>query len=305
MKYSSTSRLVNAIVFPILLLAFGFLGVYFSFFVSPTYLSPLGEAQKFASSFPYNFSMSFGMLGIAVMALACYGTILSIKALGDKKDAAVEKTFFIYIAISYVLAAWFALNALVFYRLIGKDQYVFWIVMFVIFLIGSLIAGNVPLMKILDGKESNEILIIITEAAAALALGYLCNSIPTFLVATISAANGSGYYANYTNQLLTSSILAAIALCVSVLGIVFIKKGKKIGEILAGATLLPYSGMFIATGIFEIIYRNENKFSLQSVKGNFAGWDYVVMSFIVALILLIGAATFLSSSILPEKKKKA
>ena len=303
MKYSSTSRLVNAIVFPILFLAFGAFGVYFSFFVSPAYFSALGEAQKFVSR-PYNFSVNFGMLGIAVAALACYGTILAIKALNDKKDIAVEKTFFIYVAIAYVLAAWFALNALVFYRLIGLEQYVFWIVMFVILLIGSLIAGNVPLMKILDGKETNDILLILVEAGAALALGYLCNAVPTFIVCTVSAANHSGYFANYTNQLITNIALSAAALAAAIVSIFFVKKGKKLGEILAGATLLPFSGMFIATGIFEIIYRNENKFSLQSVKG-FAGWDYVVMSFIVATVLLAAGATFVASSLLPEKKKKA
>ncbi|MBO4737235.1 MAG: hypothetical protein J5627_02200 [Bacilli bacterium] len=305
MKYSSTSRLVNAIVFSILLLAFGALGDYFSFFVSPTYLNPLGEAQRFSGTYPYNFSLNFGMLGMAVAALSAYGLFLSIKALSDKKDIAVQKTFFIYIAISYVFAAWFALNALVFYRLIGQAQYVFWIVMFVIFLIASLVAGNVPLMKILDGKESNEILIILVEAGAALAFGYLCNTIPTYLVATISAANGSGYYANFTNQLLTNSILACVALCASIASVVFIKKGKKLGEILAGATLLPFSGMFLATAIFEIIYKGENKFSLQTQKANFGSWDYVVMCFVVATVLLAGAVIFLSSSLLPEKKKQA
>ena len=305
MKYSSTSRLVNAIVFPILFLAFGALGVYFSFFVSPTYLSPLGEAQKFAASNAYNFSLNFGMLGMAVMALACYGVVLAIKALSDKNDAAVEKTFFVYFAIAYVLAAWFALNALVFYRLIGKDQYVFWIVMFVIFLIAMLIAGNVPLMKVLDGKESNEILIIIVEAAGALAFGYICNSIPTYMVATINAANGSGYYANFTNQLLTYSIFGVLALVIAVLSVINIKKGKKLGEILAGAAFIPFGGMFLSTAIFEIVYRNENKFSLQTKNGAFGGWDYVVMSMIVALALLVIGGLFLSSALLPEKKKKA
>ena len=109
MKYSSTSRLVNAIVFPILFLAFGALGVYFSFFVSPTYLSPLGEAQKFAASNAYNFSLNFGMLGMAVMALACYGVVFAIKALSDKNDAAVEKTFFVPVRFDKDLEAGYEL----------------------------------------------------------------------------------------------------------------------------------------------------------------------------------------------------
>ena len=306
MKYSSTSRLVNAIVFPILLIAFGALGVYFSFFVSPTYLSSLGQAQYFTNNYAYNFSVNFGMLGIAVAALACYGTFLAIKGLNDKSDAAVEKTFFVYVAIAYVFAAWFALNALVFYRLIGGAQYVFWIVIFVILLIGALIAGNVPLMKILDGRETNDILVILVEAAAALALGYICNTIPTTIVGIADSASGNGNYALYTNQLLVYSILGVVALCAACFAAALIKKGSKLGEILAGATLLPFGGIFVATSIFEIVNKyvaKESKFSLQGLRGVAGGMDYIIMTMAVGAVLVIGGIIFLASSALPEKKK--
>ncbi len=317
MKYSSTSRLTNAIIFPVITLLFGFLGVYFSFVVAPTYLATSysnAQTQLFTNGYAYNFAMLFGVLGLSVAFLGGFGTFLAIKALSDSKDAAVRNCFLVYIAIGYVFVAYFAANALVFYRLIGGAQFGFWIVLFVILLVGALVASNIPMTRLLEKENGNVILLILASTGAVITCSYLLTTVPTLIVSLVATANKSGNYIYYTNQLWFTDSLALVAFLLSAVSGYFFYKGvktngpvKKVSEILADLVLLPVGGAFLGTGIFEYFYmkRDISRFSLEGIRGAAAGVDYIVMTMIVGSLLIILSAILTASSLLPEKKKEA
>lgn len=313
MKYTSTSRIVNLVINALVFLGFGALGCFFSFFVSPGFFVSVGDwAMKFNTSYSWNFSMLLGGLGLAMMILGCLGTLLSVKALKGNNDDDVRRVFLVYIAMGYVAAFWFFLNAALYYRAIGGAQFGFWIVMFLILMIGALIGSNVPMAKLLEDKDPNIIQGIIAGSAAVVAFSFLLNSLPTLFV-TMSQ---TGNYGRILSQLTTYSIIAFVAMLLSG-GACFLfakahkdgEKESKIAQILSPAALVVIGGGFITSATFEYFYSGKKFASMNAVSPFSVGFpkpaDYVVMSYIVGCLIVIVGLILLASVLLPEKKASA
>jgi uncharacterized SAM-binding protein YcdF (DUF218 family) len=103
----------------------------------------------------------------------------------------VKASFLCYVAIGYVFCVFFFLNSVLFYRLIGKDQIAWWIVVSIILLIGSLIASNVPMMKMLEDADSNIILTVLTATFAMVLFSLGLTLGITYLV-TLGASTNVG-----------------------------------------------------------------------------------------------------------------
>lgn len=310
MKYTSTSRIVNLVISSVIFAAFGALGCFFSFWVSPGFFVSLGDwSMKFNASYPWNLSMLLGGLGLSIAILAGYAIYLSIMALRGNNDDDVRKVFLTYVAMGYVIAFWCFLNAAVFYRVIGGNQFGFWIVVFIILMIGALIASNVPMTKMLEDKDPNIIQGIISASIAVASIGYLLNAAPTLFV-TISQ---TGNYGRLIAQLATYSGLDLLVLCLSG-GATFLfykahKDGKecKIAEILSPASIIAIGLGFMASSTFEYFYNGKRFASLNTVgfessMSKLISADYVVMGYIVGSLLILAGAGLLVSLFLPEKK---
>ncbi len=304
MRYTSTTRLVNLIISIFMVLAFGALGFFFSFWVSPGFFTSV----HFNSSYSWNFSMLLGALGLAVMLLAGLGTFLSVKALKGNNDDDVRRVFLVYIAIGYVFAIWFFLNAVLYYRVIGGNQFGFWIVVFLILMIGALIGANVPMTKLLEDKDPNIIQGILSGVLAVICLAYLLNSAPTLFV-TMSQ---TGNYGRLILQLATYSGIALVGLLLSCgATLLFAKahkdgKESKIAEILSPASLIVIGAGFISSSIFEHFYLDKRLASLNTKGSTFVAeqLDYEIMGYIVGSLIVIAGIVLLVSLFLPEKDKK-
>ena len=310
MKYTSTSRIVNLVVCSLIFAAFGALGCFFSFWVSPGFFVSLGDwSMKFNANYPWNLSMLLGGVGLSMAILGGYGIYLSIKALPTSNDDDVRKVFLVYVAMGYVAAFWFFLNAVLFYRVIGGEQFGFWIVVFLILMIGALIASNVPMTKMLEDKDPNIVQGIIASSIAVSAIGYLLNAAPTLFV-TLSQV---GNYGRLVAQLATYSGIDLLLLGASGTAAFLFnkahKEGKecKIGEILNPSSLVIMGLGFMASSTFEYFF-NGKKFASLTTLGfessvTKIGYDYVVMGYILGSLLILAGAGLLVSIFLPEKKQ--
>jgi hypothetical protein len=311
MKYSSSIRMINAVVFALIFIAFGCLGCYFSFFVCPDFFAPSGSSQanNFIGNTGYNFALQFGVLGLAVMLIAVLGFVLSLKSIRQQNDDKIVKASFLcYVAIGYVFCVFFFLNSVLLYRLIGKDQIAWWIIVSIILLIGSLIASNVPMMKMLEDSDSNIILTVLT-ATFAIVLFPLGLTLGLTYLVTLGASTNVGVI---RTELLVYLAITFVAFLLSLFAaIVFFKNYKKgvqtkLPHLLADIGMIATSGLFFSSSSFEYVYRKTSSAtyynSLQGTSRAYAGLDYVIMGYIVGSLLVIGAAVLLVSNLVGDKK---
>ena len=315
MKYSSTPRYVNLVVTALLFLGFGALGCFFSFFVAPDYFDPcyqaIGSMSANFQGYSWNFSMLLGVLGLSVMFLSGLGLYQSIRSLlPGSKDEDVTKVFLTYVAIGYVFAVWFFFNATLYYRAIGREQFSFWIVVFILLMIGALVASNVPMMKILEDKDTNIVQSLIAKVIAVISLSFLL-TIATTLILMLTK---DGNYGILVAELLTYTAIALVVFLLSSSATCLFNKAckegteSKLAENLTPAALAVMGAGFVAHGTLEHIFRTK-KYSSLNVAGrpywhNGAGTDYIVMAIIVGSIIFIAAVAIIVINVLPEKKKE-
>jgi hypothetical protein len=314
MKYSSSIRMINAVVFALIFVAFGCLGCYFSFFVCPDFFDPSGSSQanNFIGNTGYNFGLQFGVLGLAVMLIAALGFVLSLKSIRQENDDKIVKASFLcYVAIGYVFCVFFFLNSVLFYRLIGKDQIAWWIVVSVILLIGSLIASNVPMMKMLEDADSNIILTVLTATFAVVLFSFVLTMGITYLVTLRAQGNVGVIRAELLTYVLIAFGTFVLSLAAAIVFFKNYKKGAqiKLPHLLADFGMLLVSGLFFGSSSYEYVYRVTSSktyhVSLQGTDAIYAGLDYVIMGYIVGSLLAIGAVVLLISNLIGDKKPAA
>lgn len=306
MKYTSTSRLVNVIVFGLILAGFGSLTAFFTFWVDMFYLDGSAEySQLFNSTYPYNWAANFAFIGAAIFVLACLGLGLSIKALKQgSTDADVTKCFLVYTMMGNVMAFWSLMNAAVFYNLISNGTSVaFWIVLFVIIFLVAMLASNIPMSHLLDEDDGSTIQACYSLSLAAVGFGYLFATLPTCI--ELLAANTNVWLFRIKFIIYDLCALAVLAFGLLSANFALKKKNGKLPVTLFGLGVAPIGAALIVDASLEYAWRNESKtFSLMTVNGNsYAGLDYVVMAYIVGILLALAAVAIIIVGILPEKKK--
>lgn len=191
MKYSPSTRFINIIINVLLLVGFGFLGIWFAFFVTPNLLTssqPMPGVKL--PEMGVGLSALLASLGIAGTIVALCGTIFELGAFfKGNNDDLVRKTFSCYIALGYVISTFFFLNAILFYRLTSTNfdeslDLAFVIAVYAVLTILAMIATNVPLLHMYgEGEHTNQIMKTVTggvlaiDLAVALVFGtlYLAN----------------------------------------------------------------------------------------------------------------------------------
>jgi len=310
MKYSSSIRSINVAIFAILFAAFGALGCYFSFFVTPEFFIPTtGQAQFFTGNVPYNFAMEFGVLGLSIMIVALLGLILSIRSVKkENDDKIVTASFLCYVAIGYIVCAFLLVNCVWFYRLIGKSQVAWWIIVSLILLIATLIGSNIPMMKMLEDADSNVIMIVLTSVLAV--VGF---ALTVTLGISLLTTKFNPYGTNVDIQILKLFIFTLINLAIFAISLaaslIFFKNHKagvtkKLPSLLGDVALFLVGGEIIATSIIEYVYRDTTKYhvSFQGLDGAYAGLDFVVVGYIFGGLVAASALVLLLSNLIGDKK---
>ena len=323
MKYSASTRLINIVIFAILLVGAAFLGVWFSFVVTPNLIPELPLPSWTGAELPnisVGLSAMLGTLGLALTLAALVGLVNSVRAfLKGNNDELVQKSFGAYIAMGYIVAAWLLLSALWLYRLtstnLGDDDLGFIITVYVVAFILVLIVSNVPLLKLFgEGEHSNQIMQIITSALICAELGAAMTFGPTYFVA-LAHASTIAHYSAVSAKLLTYFLAPLAAAILGVLAYIGYGKAHRHGEevrkgngYLFEASIAIIGLAIVAAGVFEYIFA-ENKIENISFMAkvfraeNVHYIEFLVMSCITGGLLTIGSGVLAYFTTFPPKLK--
>jgi hypothetical protein len=311
MKYQNTSRVLCLGFHALIVAVFGALGIYFTFFVTPLYFT-VYQTYFITLTAAFNLYLELGVLGMALFTISIYGLIQGIKAvLTPSDDAPVVKSFTAFIVEGYVASLFFLANGLVFFDLTSgsSGNLAFVIIMAIIFAILLLIATNIPMVRLYDGKNQNPLLAGLS-LGGAVTFVYLALS---YILALIgSASHSAEYYTNIINPSLlglffASLIIAGLLIASAVLILKSGDKKKKvnIAGYLVGGSVLVLAGMFIGTGIVDLIQSDSNV-HLEGIALKYTGVAYPIMSLVVGALLFVGGIAFvIINSKEPAPKKVA
>lgn len=320
MKYSPSTRLINIIINAVLAAGFGFLGVWFAFLITPNLLTVQNSVVNIEiPEISVGLSVMLGSLGLAGMLVSLIGLAYSFMAFfRGGNDDLVRKTFSCYIALGYIVAFFFLLNATWLYRLtssnLGDNDLGFIITVFVILAIIALIATNVPLLHMYgEGEHTNKIMHAITLAfvasdlAVALTFGVLC----------LANLGNLGTFAYSKDVLTKAGIFALIPLVAGLLGLLALfgfaraerrNVVKKLNSFLFSGLVGVNGIAIIVTGLIGHLHY-ENGVKNISFMAKLYGASYIaqiefsVMSYIVGGLLVLLAFVLAYTTIVPPKKR--
>ena len=316
MKYSSTTRLINTIVFALLALGFGTLGIREGILVAP-FLSvgngPLGNID-----IGWGLTAMLGIFGLVGMLISAYGLINSvISIMKERDDAPVRRAFGAYVAIGYTIALFCLLNATWLYRLtstnIGYDDFGFVIVVFVVLFLISIIVSNIPVVRMYgETEELNKIMKIIVGPVLSLGLAITV----VYGMSYIILANGGERYMK-NEMSLEFGVGAIVGLVIALLAcLAFFGYGRadkagvirKSNGLLFEGSLVAIAGGLITSGVFEYVNQSKKNPVYCSLVAktipnfNTHYMEFSVMAWILGGLLLIGAC-YLIGSTLKNKEK--
>lgn len=318
MKYSSTTRLINTIVFAILAVGFGFLGIYFGVLVAPFTWNHMNDLfGNVHDNIGWGLCALLGTFGLAGLFISLFGLIQSARSLiKGNDDELVRKSFASYVAIGYSISIFAFFNAIWLYRLtssnIGYDDIGFVIVVFALIGIISLVVSNIPLIRLYgESEELNKIMRVIVGPLVA-----GCASL--FLIFGISFLVLNGAATAYQRSLglvefgvgAGAFLLATLLACLAFVGYGrAAKKGviNKGNGILFEGTLFVIGGAIIAAGVIEYLNQSNKDRSISSLvtkttpNANVNFMDFCVMGWILGGALII-LACFLAYSTLKKQK---
>ncbi len=295
-KYQNTSR-VLVLAFQILIfLAFGAFGCYFGFFAVPFYLTADPTLDGIVSAeYAYNLFLELGIIGLSEMTMAIYGIVQGVKGiLEPRNDKPVVKGFTTFIVEGYVAAAFFFLNAALFFDLIKGTNLTFVIIMSSIFTVVLMIATNIPMVRLYDNVDQKPLLATLSRGFAVVG-GWI------FVLTGLTLIGSYTYTRAYATMIRSFLLLAclcglAIALLLGYAGHLLSKpkneKSAKVAGYLSSGSIGIAGAMFLVNGILDIVWR-DYKCHLNFAK-EVAGSDYAypVMSIILGSLFIIGAVAF-------------
>lgn len=314
MKYSSTTRLINTIIFAILAVGFGILGIYVGTLVAPFVWNrmndPFGNVHD---GIGWGLAAMLGTFGLAGLIISLYGLVTSVRSLvKGNDDDLVRKSFASYVAVGYTIALFAFLNATWLYRLtstnIGYEDIGFVIVVFALLAIIALVVSNIPLVRLYgESEELNKIMRVITAPLLAGSLGALIIYGLSFLVLNGAASayeRSAGLIEFGAGSIFF--LVASLLACFAFFGYgSAAKKGiiRKGNGVLFEGSLFTVGAAIVFAGVWEFLNQtNKNKnFSSLVAKTtpntNANYMDFCVMSWIIGgLIILL--ALFLCYSTL-------
>jgi multisubunit Na+/H+ antiporter MnhF subunit len=303
MKYSNTARVLSFLFHLVLVLAFGVLGVYFGVFVVP-FLFSTGVRMNFINDtingFAPTLDIALAVLGLSIFIISLYGLIQAIKGLlNPNDDKVMVKSLTAFIGDGYVASAFFAALAFLYFDTIANGKMAFAIVMCVLLMIIFLIATNIPMYRLYEGKETTEQLVGLS-LTAAVGLGLIAILNLAALISCLIAMNQQAFTGdvNFAAQL-ASTTVANLFACglMAASGAVIGKKGaadKKavsLGGYFTSGAFFFFGASLLSAGSMDVIW-HDKAYHLDSYNYAFTGWGYGVMNIVVGSLAVIGAVVF-------------
>ena len=296
MKYANTSRTLSFLAHLLIVLAFGALGLYFGAFVVPEYF---GTDPKYFAEFlfdgAYLLYLELAVVGLSFAVISGYGLFHAVKGLmNPRDDEPVVKSLTTLIVEGWAVGLFFLL--VLFFDLTGSNgadsNLVFVIIMSLLIAIILLIATNIPMVKLYDGKDQKPLLrgfiggAMVFTCAIALEAG---------LSLLVNATNSSlnVWKQSEINLLLLTVTLANLAAFVLLLlaWLNNFKKGNKLPGFMAGGAVIAVGIGLIIYGVLTIVWRDNGihlNYALESGKnyvfGAKWGYGFPIMNLVVGAV---------------------
>lgn len=293
MKYSNTSRVLNLVFHGLIVLAFGALGLFFGLMVAPFYKA-LSHPSYTELGAPFVLYFELGVIGLTLCSISVYGFIQALKGIKENRnDEPVVKAFTAFIVEGYIAALFFLLNAVVFFDIIKSNSVAFVIIVGIVLAIALMIATNIPMVKLYDGKDQTPLLAGFAFGAAIL-FGWSTIVSLGALIGSLSAGT-YGLCGLYNGQFLGYTIgYLVIALMVAFAGVLLLKraqdpKAQKLAGHLGAGSILVLAFIFIANGIVELYYNDGYAIHLNGEGGAWQGNGFGIASLVVGGLILIAS----------------
>lgn len=324
MKYQSTTRLLNTILFATLFAGFLALAIVYGILITPYMVKGVGPVDLPSMSIGLSAMLAaIGCAGAVITGIGLVYSILSVVKGSD--DNLVVKSFSCYIGLGYLATIGLLLNATWLYRLtttnLGYNEVAFLIAVYSVFAIIIFIGSNVPLLKLYgEGEEGNKIFGLLGRIVFALSLGIALPFLLSFFV-TLSAAGSRAHGSEIVLKLAFLAFIPLVSACLAFFSWRSAEKADKEGKenkltVITNSGAVALLGILvILCGVFENVFESSKNHPLEicfvgavksaGVSAN-ANWlDFSVMSYIIGGAILIAAIVFCVLSIMPSKKKTA
>jgi hypothetical protein len=317
MKYSNTSRALSLLFHFVLFAAFGCLGAYFGFFVVPQYfdLTTRDSFNANVAGQPFNLYLSLAAVGMAIFTASLYGFIQAVKATNNPSDeTSLEKSFLAFIADGYIAAVFFIAHGVLYFDLAANSNLALKIVMAILIGIIILIATNIPMYKLYDGKDTSPLLSGLSMAGAE-SFGWIAIFTLLSLIGSYKYINGGAGYGNGTREInLQLLVVLAVSLIICGLSLAgaFLMKKKgdtdakalKLGTFLNAGSFFALGAGLIAEGVFEFVWKDK-PVHLEAGSGTlyaFTGYGYGIMAVILGACFFAAAIALIVMTAKGEKK---
>ena len=293
MKYSNTSRVLNLVFHGLIVLAFGALGLYFGLMVAPFGLASSHPSYTELGA-PYLLYFELGVIGLTLCSISVYGFIQALKGIKENRnDEPVVKAFTAFIVEGYIAALFCLLNAVVFFDLISGNSVAFVIIVGIVLAIALMIATNIPMVKLYDGKDQTPLLAGFAFGAAIL-FGWI--TIVDFGTLVGSWAHGVySYYKFFNGEFLGYTLgFLAITLMLAFAGVLLLKraqdpKAQKLAGHLGAGSILLVAFAFIVNGLLELIYNDTRLIHLNGENFAWQGNGFGIASLVIGGLVLIAS----------------
>ncbi len=265
MKYTSTSRTLSLIAHALIFLAFGFMGIWFGFFVVPQYLGSTpaywytidGTSLGFNTNGAFFLWFELAVIGLGFMVISAIGFYHALKSLKDvHDDEPAVRSFIALINEGWIAAVFFLLQASLLWDLTANGNIAFVIIMAIIIAIILLIATNIPMVKIFDQRDQKPLLRAFIGSAAII-----------LIITAIEGALGLVGASTWANQKVQVSQLLIVIIASSFIAALFAffgwlvmgknntEKGTKVATYLAAGALVFVAAGLMVYGIMDICYQ--------------------------------------------------
>lgn len=291
MKYGNTSRSLS-VLFHGLIAACGLaLTLYFGFFLIPNQF--LNELAWIDISLAANLKLELAVIGLTLTLISGYGLVYGLKSLANPSDdKPVLKAFGAFIADGYVSALFFLLNATIFYDLtLGEDASpAFVIIVAIVLCIGLLIAANIPMVRVFDGKRAPGMYKGLAYAFAVNAFSITLFS--ALLLLSLLLRGSSSSFNERIVMLLIYIAFSALTGVFCILSAKFLgKEPKHLSGLFSALGFLVAGGGFVGVGAAELawnslpVHLSETSYTIGSV--NPFGIACVVLGGVILVVSIV------------------
>ena len=316
MKYSSTVRILNLVLFLALFAGFVALGIWAGILVTPFIIRGYGpiDLPDMSLALPWEL----GAFGLAGALMSLFGFALSLKGvIKGNDDKPVRDAISCYIGLGFIAALFLFLNGAWLYRLtttnFGYSELGFAIAFFLVLAVILLIGVNVPFVKMHgDDVNQNSQMTLLSSVSLSVNFGI---ALPGILALAFSNGYGASNY--IMPKLYVFALVPAVAAVLSLIALLRYRKGEKTGLVsklnafLFEGSLLIDGAALLSAGVFSYVFAQETS----SAKTSFvsSSWnkpdvnflDFSVMSWIIGGAVVLIALVLIASTVRSSKAAKA